>query len=148
MASLNKVFIMGNLTRDPEVRYVPSGTAVCNFSIAISRKYKTKEGESKEDVVFVNNITAWARLAEICGEYLQKGAPVHVEGRLTVNTWEDKETGKKRSQLRITAEKIQMLGRKGDRQQAEPGDPDEQAAQGASEKPAPKDDEDLEQPPF
>ena len=114
MASLNKVFIMGNLTRDPELRYTASGTAVCNFSIAIGRKYKTKEGEIKEEVVFVNNITAWARLAEICGEYLQKGSPVHVEGRLYLNTWEDKETKKKMNQLRVTAEKIQFLGRKSD----------------------------------
>jgi len=114
MASLNKVFMIGNLTRDPELRYTTSGTAVCNFSIAIGRKYKTKEGEMKEEVVFVNNITAWARLAEVCGEYLQKGSPVFVEGRLCLNSYEDKDSGKKINQLRITAEKIQFLGKKGD----------------------------------
>lgn len=111
---MNKVFLVGNLTRDPELKYIPSGTAICKFSIAISSKYKTKDGEKKEDVVFVNNITAWARLAEICGEYLQKGAPVLIEGRLNLNAWEEKDTGKKRSQLYVVAEKIQMLGRKSD----------------------------------
>ena len=111
---LNQVVLIGRLTRDPELRYVADGTALCTFSIAISMKYKSKDGEKKEDVVFVNNIAAWGRLGEVCGEYLQKGSPVFVEGRLTLNEWEDKETKKKMSQLRITATAIQMLGRKGD----------------------------------
>jgi len=123
MAALNKVFIIGNLTRDPELKYIPNGTALCTFSVAIGMKYKTKEGEAKEETVFVNNITAWGRLAEICGEYLQKGSPVFVEGRLRLDTWEDKETGKKRNQLRVTAYSMQMLGRKGD---AAPGSPEKE----------------------
>ena len=131
MASLNKVFIIGNLTRDPELKYLTSGTAVCNFSVAIGRKYKTKDGEMKDEVVYVNNITAWARLAEICGEYLQKGAPVHIEGRLHLNAGEDKESGKKMSQLRVTAEKIQFLGRKGDGTQPKKEEEVAGAGQGA-----------------
>jgi len=133
MPSFNKVFIMGNLTRDPELRHTAPGTAVCNFSIAISRKYKTRDGEAKEEVVFVNNITAWARLAEICGEYLQKGSPVFVAGRLYVNSYEDKESGKKISQLRVTAETIQMLGRKPDGQQAPPAREDRGGGEPAKE---------------
>ena len=126
MASLNEVFIMGNLTRDPELKYTTNGTALCHFGIAISSKYKTKEGEKKEDVVFVNGITAWGRLAEICGEYLQKGSPVFIKGRLNVSSWEDKESGKKMSQMRITAISMQMLGKKGDSTSDKPPKEEEQ----------------------
>jgi len=85
-ASLNKVFLIGNLTRDPELRYVPSGSAVANFSIAVNRTYTTQAKEKKEEVCFVRIVT-WSRLAEICGEYLTKGSGVFVEGRLKSSTW-------------------------------------------------------------
>ncbi len=107
MGTLNKVFLMGNLTRDPELRYVPSGTAVCTFSMAINQKYKTQSGEMKEDVTFVN-ITVWAKAAENCGEYLKKGSSVLVEGCLKFSSWEA-EDGKKRSKLDVTAQRVQFL---------------------------------------
>ncbi|HJO95073.1 MAG TPA: single-stranded DNA-binding protein [Victivallales bacterium] len=106
MASFNKVMLMGNLTRDPELRYTPSGSAVCDFSIAINRKYSTG-GQEKEEVCFVD-IVVWAKQAESCGKYLQKGSAVFVEGRLRNDNWEDKD-GRKRSRLRITAERVQFL---------------------------------------
>ena len=141
MASLNKVMLIGNMTRDPELRYTPSGTALCKFSIAISRKYKTSAGEVKDDTVFVNNITAWGKLAEICGEYLQKGMPVFVEGRLHVNSWEDKESGKKINQLQVTAEKIQFLSRKSDQAGGQSEKRGGAKPEGAAEGPAEGDEE-------
>jgi single-strand DNA-binding protein len=109
VASYNKVLLMGNLTRDPELRYTPSGAAVCEFAIAINNNYTTKQGEKREEVTFVD-ITAWARQAEICAEYLKKGRPVFVEGRLKQDRWEDQKTGQKRSKMSVTAERVQFLG--------------------------------------
>jgi len=109
MASLNKVLLMGNLTRDPELRYIPSGTAVAEFGLAINREYQDKgSGEKKEDVCFVD-ITVWGKQAEICNQYLTKGRPVFVEGRLQFDSWEGKE-GEKRSKLRVVGERVQFLG--------------------------------------
>src|SRR3989338_4441150 len=110
-ASLNKVLLIGNLTRDPELRYVPSGSAVANFSIAVNRAYTTQGGERREDVCFVR-IVAWAKLAEICGEYLTKGSGVFVEGRLQSRSWETDE-GQKRTTLEVVADNIQFLDKKG-----------------------------------
>lgn len=109
MASLNKVLLMGNLTRDPELRYTPNGMAVCDLSIAINRKYSAN-GQDRDEVCFVD-IVVWAKQAESCGKYLQKGAPLFVEGRLRNDNWEDKD-GKKRSKMRITAERVQFLSSK------------------------------------
>ncbi|MEZ5405482.1 MAG: single-stranded DNA-binding protein [Verrucomicrobiia bacterium] len=109
MSSLNKVFLMGNLTRDPEVRYTPKGTAVTDISIAINTVYRTQEGDEKEEVTYVDIVT-WGRQAETCGQYLTKGAPVFVEGRLQLDQWEDKD-GQKKSRLRVRAERVQFLGR-------------------------------------
>jgi single-strand DNA-binding protein len=106
MASFNKVMLMGNLTRDPELRYTPSGSAVCDFSIAINRKYSAA-GQEREEVCFVD-IVVWAKQAESCGKYLKKGSSVFVEGRLRNDNWEDKD-GRKRTRLRITAERVQFL---------------------------------------
>ncbi len=106
-ATLNKVLLIGNLTRDPELRYVPSGSAVVNFSIAVNRVYTTQAGERKEDVCFVR-IVAWSRLAEICGEYLSKGSSVFIEGRLQSRTWETDE-GQKRTTFEVVADNIQFL---------------------------------------
>lgn len=109
MASLNRVFLMGNLTRDPEVRYTPKGTAVADLSMAINMVYRTQDGSDREEVVYVDVVT-WGRQAETCGQYLSKGSPVFVEGRLQLDQWEDKD-GQKRSRLRVRAERVQFLGR-------------------------------------
>jgi len=109
MASFNKVILLGNLTRDPEVRYTPKGSAVCDLGIAVNRVYTTDSGEKREEVTFVE-VVLWARLAEIAGEYLKKGRPVFIEGRLQMDTWDDKQTGQKRSRLRVVGESMQLLG--------------------------------------
>lgn len=108
MASLNKVLLMGNLTKDPELRYTPSGSAVTDFGLAINRTY-ISNGEKKEDTCFVD-INVWGKQAESVSKYLQKGSPAFIEGRLQFDQWEDKESGKKRSRLRVVAERVQFLG--------------------------------------
>jgi single-strand DNA-binding protein len=105
---LNKVFIAGRLTRDPELRYLPSGMAVCKIGIANTRYYKSKDGERREEVVFVD-VTVWDRQGEFVGERLRKGRPVLVEGRLKTDQWEDKTTGQKRSRLEINAMRVTPL---------------------------------------
>jgi single-strand DNA-binding protein len=109
MASFNKVILLGNLTRDPEVRYTPKGSAVCDLGIAINRSYTLDSGEKREEVTYVD-VVLWARLAEIAGEYLKKGRPVFIEGRLQLDTWDDKQSGQKRSKLRVIGETMQLLG--------------------------------------
>ncbi len=108
MADLNKVFLIGNLTRDPELRYIPSGTAVANFSLAINRSYTSQSGEKKEEVCFVR-VIVWGRQAETCGQYLNKGSLVFVEGRLSYRSWESE--GQKRSTLEVRAERVQFMGK-------------------------------------
>jgi len=108
MPSLNKVLLIGNLTRDPDLRYIPSGAPVANFGLAINRTYTNTDGEKVDDVCFVE-VVAWNRLAEVCGEFLAKGRPVFVEGRLQMDTWEQ-EDGQKRSRLKVVAQNIQFLG--------------------------------------
>ena len=110
MVSVNSVILAGNLTRDPEIRYTPQGTAVGTLGLAVSRKFKTKDGEQKEEVCFVD-VDVWARQAENCGEYLKKGSSILVEGRLILDTWSDKETGQKRSKHKIRAFRVQFLNR-------------------------------------
>jgi single-strand DNA-binding protein len=109
MANLNKVMLIGNLTRDPEVRYTPKGTAIAEIGLAVNRNYTTESGEKKEEVTFVD-VELWGRQAEIAGEYLKKGRPVFIEGRLKLDSWEDKQTGQKKSKLRVVAEGMQFLG--------------------------------------
>lgn len=109
MASFNKVILLGNLTRDPEVRYTPKGSAVCDLGIAVNRNYTTEGGEKREEVTYVD-VVLWARLAEIAGEYLKKGRPVFIEGRLQMDSWDDKQTGQKRTRLRVVGESMQLLG--------------------------------------
>lgn len=109
MANLNRVFLIGNLTRDPELRYVPSGTAVATFTIASNRIFVNQAGEKKEEVCFVR-VVAWGRRAEVCGEFLSKGSPVFVEGRLQSRSWED-QNGQKRSTIEVVANNVQFLGR-------------------------------------
>ncbi len=109
MASFNKVILVGNLTRDPEVRYTPKGSAVCDLALAVNRQYSLENGEKREEVTYVD-VVLWARLAEIAGEYLKKGRPVLIEGRLQLDSWDDKQSGQKRSKLRVVGETMQLLG--------------------------------------
>jgi single-strand DNA-binding protein len=108
MAYVNRVMLMGNLTRDPQLRQTPGGTAVADLGLAISDKYTNKAGEAVETTCFVD-IVVWDRQAETCGQYLRKGSPVMVEGHLQLDEWETKE-GQKRSKLRVRAERVQFLG--------------------------------------
>jgi single-strand DNA-binding protein len=111
MANLNSVHLMGNLTRDPEVRYTPKGTAVCDLSLAINRMLPPEQegGERREETTYVD-VTLWGRTAENAGQYLAKGRNVFVDGRLALETWEDKQSGQKRSRLKVVAESVQFLG--------------------------------------
>lgn len=114
MPSFNQVVLVGNLTRDPELRYTPGGAAVCEFSLAVNRKWKNKQtGEDKEEVAFIDCV-GWSRTAELLAEYVHKGDPLLVQGRLTQDRWEDKDTGKARSKIKVTVETMQFLSRKGD----------------------------------
>ncbi len=132
MASFNKVILLGNLTRDPEVRYTPKGSAVCDLGLAVNRVYTLDSGEKREEVTFVD-VVLWARLAEIAGEYLKKGRPVFIEGRLQLDTWDDKQSGQKRSKLRVIGETMQLLGSRpaGTGAAPESGEQDRQARSSA-----------------
>ena len=112
MANFNKVMLMGNLTRDPEVRYTPKGTAVAEIGLAVNRIYSGENNEKREETTFVD-VTLWGRTAEVAGEYLKKGRPVFIEGRLQLDSWEDKQSGQKRSKLRVVAEGMQLIGSRG-----------------------------------
>jgi single-strand DNA-binding protein len=118
MASLNKVLLIGNLTKDPELRYTPNGTAVANLRLAVNRRFKDRTGELKEDTCFIT-VTAWDKQAEICNQYLQKGRPVFVEGILQSRSWETPD-GQKRSMIDVRAERIQFLGSGNTRPQGDP----------------------------
>jgi single-strand DNA-binding protein len=109
MASLNKVYLYGNLTRDPEQRQLPSGQLLVNMGLAINRSFANARGESREEVCFVD-VEAWGRTAEIASSYLRKGSPVFIEGRLRFDQWDDRETGRKRSRLSVTTERLQLMG--------------------------------------
>jgi len=109
MASVNKVMLLGNLTRDPELRYTPQGAAVCDFALALNRTYTNKQtGQRVEEVAFVD-VEAWGRTAETCAEYLKKGRQVFVEGRLKQDRWESPD-GKKMSKVKVTAEQVTFVG--------------------------------------
>ena len=110
MASYNRVILVGNLTRDPELKYIPSGTAVCEVGLAVNDRRKNPQGEWVEETTFVD-VTLWARTAEVASEYLSKGSSVLIEGRLKLDSWET--DGQKRSKLRVVGEKMQMLGGRG-----------------------------------
>ncbi|MBC7816255.1 MAG: single-stranded DNA-binding protein [Planctomycetaceae bacterium] len=110
MASFNKVILIGNLTRDPQVRYTPGGMAVSDIGLAVNRTWFDKQtNQKKEDVTFVD-VTLWGRTAEVAGEYLAKGKQVLIEGRLQLDSWDDKETGQKRNKLKVIGENMTMLG--------------------------------------
>lgn len=139
--------LIGNLTRDPEIRYTPKGTAIADLGLAINRAW-TEEGQKREEVTFVD-VTLWARLAEIAQQYLKKGVPVFVEGRLHLDTWDDKQTGQKRSKLKVVGENIQLLT---GRPQVEAPTPsaalqEQRARNAGSSTPAPPRDPDLDAEP-
>lgn len=114
MASFNRVILMGNLTRDPEVRYTTGGSAVTDIGLAVNRQWTDRStNERKEEVTFID-VTLWGRTAEIAGEYLSKGRPCMIEGRLQLDQWEDRETGQKRSKLKVIGETLQLLGGRGE----------------------------------
>ncbi len=108
--NLNKVLLIGNLTRDPELRYTPQGTAVSTIRIAVNRNFKDRAGENKQETCFIN-LVAWSNLAEVCNQYLHKGKPVFVEGILQSRNWQDSQ-GNKRTTIEVRAERIQFLDRK------------------------------------
>jgi single-strand DNA-binding protein len=108
MANLNKVMLIGNLTRDPELRYTPKGTAVADISLAINRVWNNEQNQKQEETIFVD-VTLWGRQAELAQQYLTKGRGAYIEGRLQMDTWDDKETGKKRSKLKVIGESLQFL---------------------------------------
>jgi single-strand DNA-binding protein len=109
MPSLNKVLLMGNLTRDPELRVTPKGTPICQFSLAINRQFKMESGESREEVIYVD-VEAWGKQGETIAKYVTKGRPLYVEGRLRLDQWEDKNTKEKRSRMKVVLEQFQFLG--------------------------------------
>lgn len=140
MANLNKVFLIGNLTRDPELRYIPSGSAVATFTVAVNRVFVTQAGEKKEQTSFIR-IVVWGRRGEVCGEYLKKGSPVFIEGRLQSREWETQD-GQKRQTLEVIADNVQFL-RFGEKQgqgaKQQGGAPEEMATINLNE--------DIEMPP-
>ena len=109
MASFNKVILVGNLTRDPELRYTPKGTAIAKIGMAVNRTWKNEAGETKEEVTFVD-VDCFGRTAENVGQYMRKGSPILIEGRLRLDTWDDKQTNQKRSKMGVVAETVQFLG--------------------------------------
>ncbi len=156
MANLNKVFLIGRLARDPELRYIPSGTAVATFTVATNRVYTTASGEKREEPCFVRVVT-WARQAELCGEYLSKGAPVFVEGRLQSRSWETPD-GQKRSTIEVVAQNVQFLGKTSREGAEQPAVPEPasgvaqvssgESASGSSEIPENPPDSDVGEAPF
>jgi single-strand DNA-binding protein len=113
VAGLNKVMIIGNLGRDPEMRYLPSGSPVTNFSVAVSRRWKSREGEDREETEWFN-IDCFDKLAETANTYLTKGKQVYIEGRLRTRSWEDQQTGEKRYRTEVVATNLVLLGQRGD----------------------------------
>ena len=111
MANLNKVMLIGNLTRDPELRHTPKGTAVSEISLAINRNWTNDQGQKQEETTYVE-VTLWGRQAEVVQQYVTKGSPIYIEGRLQLDSWDDKDTGKKRSKLRVIGENFQFLSGK------------------------------------
>jgi single-strand DNA-binding protein len=125
MANYNRVILVGNLTRDPELRYAPSGAPVCNFDLAVNRTYTTQAGERRDEVCYIT-IVAWGKQAETCAEYLSKGRTTLVEGRLSQRSWETPE-GQKRSKHEVVADRVQFLGgRKGVEEEASPAPAEEE----------------------
>jgi single-strand DNA-binding protein len=143
MASFNKVILIGNLTREPELKFLPKGTAICNISMAVNRRWKNEVGEEKEDVYFAD-CKSFGKQAEVLAQYVKKGHPLMIEGRLSREEWEDKQTGAKRNATRIIIEQFQFLRGKDDG-----GDPSQRRQPAATAAaPAAKPDLDDDDVPF
>ena len=112
MAYLNKVFLIGNLTRDPELRVTPKGTSICQFGIAVNRQFKDESGATRDETTFVD-IEAWGKQGELVSKYLTKGSPAMVEGRLKLDQWDDKQSGQKRSKIKVVLDNVQFLSTRG-----------------------------------
>jgi single-strand DNA-binding protein len=137
MASLNKVMLIGNVTRDPELKYTPKGSAVADLGLAINRNYTNQSGEKVEEVTYVD-VELWGRLAEIAGEYARKGRSIFIEGRLRIDSWEDKQSGQKRNRLKVVGEGLQLLGsRPGGQSGGTAGDAEGEAPAARPSRPAP-----------
>lgn len=121
MAYLNKVLLIGNLTREPELRVTPKGTAICQFGLAVNRQYKDESGATRDETAFVD-IEAWGKQGELVSKYLKKGSPAFIEGRLKFDSWEDKQSGQKRSKLKVVMENVQFLGSGRREEGGEPAD--------------------------
>jgi single-strand DNA-binding protein len=137
MANVNKVILIGNVTRDIELKHTTKGTAVASASLALNRSYKTEQGEKHEETTFVD-VEFWGRSAEVVSEYVKKGSPLYVEGRLKQETWEDKESGGKRQRIKVVAENIQLLGSRGGQKKSESGEESEPIS-----RPLPSADDDI-----
>lgn len=135
MASFNKVILLGNLTRDPELRYTPKGMAVARLGMAVNRSYKSESGETREEVTFID-IDAWGKQAELISQYLRKGSPLFMEGRLKLDQWDDKQSGQKVTKLRVVMETFQFVG--GPRSGDGPGGGGQGPGTGPSSAPAPR----------
>ena len=137
MPSFNKVILAGNLTRDPELRYTPKGTAVARIGIAVNRQWRDESGQQKEEVTFID-VDAWGKQAETISQYLKKGRPILIEGRLKLDSWDDKQTNQKRYQLRVVLETFQFLDSGGTREGGfAPSAPDASRQQRPAARPAP-----------
>jgi len=144
MANVNKVMLLGNITRDLEVRYTPKGTAVCDLGMAVNRIRTGDNGERIEEVTYVD-VTLWGRQAELAGQYLSKGRSVFIEGRLQLDQWDDKQTGQKRQRLRVVGENMQFIGGQGQgggggsapQQGGSQSPPQQQSAPSAQQSPPP-----------
>jgi len=143
MASLNKCMIIGNLGKDPEMRYTASGSPVTSFSVAVSRKYKSSDGELQEETEWFS-VSCWNKLAETANQYLSKGKPVYLEGRLRTRSWDDQQTGEKKYRTELIAYEMQMLGQRGDSY----GDEGSSRPGPAATAPTSGDNEDFDNMPF
>ena len=144
MANLNKVMLIGNLVADPEVRYTPKGTAVTDLRMATNRQWTNDSGQRQEETTFVD-VTLWGRQAEVAGQYLNKGGSAFIEGRLHMDTWEDKNTGQNRSRLKIVGERMQLLGSGGGGGGGRP--PQQSNADDGGQSAAPQDSPPQDSPP-
>lgn len=144
MASFNKVILLGNLTRDPELRYTPKGTAIARLGIAVNRRWTSEGGEQREETTFVD-VDAFGKQAETLGQYMKKGRPIFIEGRLRFDSWEDKQTGQKRSKLGVVLENFQFVGsaqgRSDEMGGGEAPGPAPAAAPASADTPPPEDDD-------
>lgn len=143
MASYNRVLLLGNLTKDPELRYIPSGQAVCTMRMAVSEKYRTREGQDKEDVLFID-VVVWGKQGENCAQYLKKGRPAFVEGRLRIRDFVGRDN-QKRYRTEVVANRVQFLGGRDGGAAAVPEEPaDAAAAGGAVDEPLPSFDDESQ----